>query len=245
MHPGFGIAIIGLICVLATISWLRSQQAFSISSPKIVWGLVIAIALLAVIAFVPMGWIVGPAGVAGGWLVRTLLRMGAGRVASQMFAQGQPSAGNSSSVRTEWLNASLDHDTGMMGATIVQGAFAGRTLDVLSLGQLRDFADELLSANADDSMTLLETYLDHSHPGWRDEDAGQNGGNQGRSSVDHGAQMTIDQAYEVLGLTNGATRADIVAAHRRLISKVHPDRGGSSYLAAKLNQAKELLLQRL
>ena len=68
MHPGFGIAIIGLICVLATISWLRSQQAFSVSSTKIVWGLVIALALLAVIAFVPMGWIVGPAGVAGGWL---------------------------------------------------------------------------------------------------------------------------------------------------------------------------------
>ena len=58
----------------------------------------------------------------------------------------------------------------------------------------------------------------------------------------HVASMSREEAYEVLGLTPGASREQVMDAHKRLIQKMHPDRGGSNYLAAKLNQARETLL---
>ena len=54
--------------------------------------------------------------------------------------------------------------------------------------------------------------------------------------------MTREEAMEILGLKEGATREDVVKAHRRMMQKVHPDRGGSDYLASQINKAKDTLL---
>ena len=57
-----------------------------------------------------------------------------------------------------------------------------------------------------------------------------------------GSKMSQDEAWEVLGLKPGASREDITLAHRKLIAKLHPDKGGSDYLAAQINLAKKVLL---
>ena len=63
-----------------------------------------------------------------------------------------------------------------------------------------------------------------------------------RASAAAGA-MSRDQAREILGLGTHPTRDEVIAAHRRLMQKVHPDRGGSTFLAQQLNEAKRVLLK--
>ena len=131
---------------------------------------------------------------------------------------------------------SLNHDTGEMNGEVLQGRFRGRNLDTLSKEELMELLREC-RAQDDQSASVLEAYLDRMHgDDWRDEaDARSDGGTATGT-------MTQEEAYEVLGLERGATREQIVEAHRHLMQKLHPDRGGSTYLAAKINQAKDLLL---
>ncbi|MGF1612214.1 MAG: DnaJ domain-containing protein, partial [Kiloniellales bacterium] len=117
-----------------------------------------------------------------------------------------------------------------------EGRFGGRQLSELSLQDLLALLAECQAEDAQ-SLAILETYLDRVHgDAWREAAAG--GGDQaGKTSA-----MTRNEAYEILGLEKGADEAQIREAHRRLLQKIHPDHGGSNYLAAKINQAKDLLL---
>ena len=143
-----------------------------------------------------------------------------------------PTAGQTSEVETAFLSMQLDHDTGEMDGTVLQGRFEGRTLRGLGLADLLVLLDDCRTDRQ--SGTLLEAYLDRVHDGWR-----EHRGPRPDTSSD---AMSENEARAMLGVGEDATREEIVKAHRRLIQRLHPDRGGSDYLAAKINTAKDLLL---
>jgi hypothetical protein len=152
-------------------------------------------------------------------------------------AAAGPSPGRTSEVTTRFLRMVLDHDSGDMSGEILEGAFAGRELAQLDQAELTALWREC-RANDAQSAAVLEAYLDRSlGADWR-EAAGAGGGEAGGGAEG----MSRQDAYEILGLEPGASDSDIRDAHRRLMQKVHPDHGGSNYLAAKINRAKELLL---
>jgi hypothetical protein len=160
------------------------------------------------------------------------------------FAGGsRPSPGQSSDVETDWLEMRLDHDSGEISGRIRKGRFAGRDLSDLGVEQLLDVLQECRDHGDDEGAQLLEAYLDRVHgDDWRYRD-GPHDGKGGDRGYDETGQMTRDEAYEVLGLAPGATEAEIKEAHRRLMKNMHPDMGGSEYLARKINQAKDFLLK--
>jgi hypothetical protein len=147
------------------------------------------------------------------------------------------SAGQASRVRSQFLEVSLDHDTGAMSGRIVAGPYAGHSLDEFSLPQLL-----ALVPNFDaESVPLLESYLDRRFPAWRQDAQGNTA--RGQSRAPAGGKMTEEEAYQILGLQPGAGRDEISRAHRGLMKKLHPDQGGSTYLAARVNEAKDTLLR--
>ncbi len=153
-------------------------------------------------------------------------------------------SGRTSEVRTRFLKMVLDHDSGTMNGEVIDGTHAGHRLDDLSLAELLDLLNTCHLQEAQ-SAQLLETYLDRVHPDWRERlqkaGAGTGTGGGGTGGPVPGG-MSREEAYQILGLEPGAGDDDIKAAHHRLIANLHPDRGGSTYLAAKINQAKDVLL---
>jgi DnaJ-domain-containing protein 1 len=147
-----------------------------------------------------------------------------------------PGGGQVSRVRTRFLAMELDHDSGTLSGEVLEGKFLGRRLAELTLAQLLELYREC--ASDPQSTAVLEAYLDREQgPEWRAEVSADRG-----SEVPDGGPMTRQQAYEILGLEPGADEQEILAAHRRLMQRLHPDRGGSNWLAAQINKAKDLLL---
>ena len=147
--------------------------------------------------------------------------------------------GRVSTVRSAMIEMRLDHASGAMSGMVLAGAYAGRPVEGFSRPELLALRREL-ERDDPDGAALLEAYLDRRFAGWREADEGQR---KGRASVAAGA-MTRQEAYEILGLPDGASAAEIVRAHRTLMKKFHPDHGGSTTLAARVNQAKDVLMQR-
>lgn len=150
------------------------------------------------------------------------------------------SAGNSdqSTVTTRFLRMTLNHETGIMSGVVLTGSWVGKSLSEL---EMEDVLGLWRECQIDpQSVAVLESYLDRQGPSsWRDtlREAGQTS-----SGVDHPAGLGLSEAYQMLGLQPGASREEIQAAYRRLIQRLHPDHGGSAYLASCLNRARELLL---
>ena len=154
-------------------------------------------------------------------------------------ARTQKSTGQVSRVRSAFVEMELDHDTGAMHGRILAGRHEGAILDALDVATLAGFLPDI----DEESRALLMAYLDRREPLWRDNaqaDATAGSSHRGWST----GKMTEEEAYQVLGVQPGASAKDIGAAHRSLMKKLHPDQGGSTYLAARVNEAKDVLLRR-
>ena len=207
----------------------------------VITAVLLAVAVLVVMGRLPLQYILAPVGAVGVFLLRflpTLLRllpfwqMLQSRIASASPGNSQ----QNSTIRTEYLTMELWHHSGDMDGEVLEGTFSGRKLSTLTITELLQLREQC--AGDADSLQVLEAYLDRMHDQWRAE----GGFEQGTAAVDE-SPMTRELALEILGLQDGASAEEITRAHRTLMQRLHPDRGGSDYLAKKINLAKDFLLQ--
>jgi len=175
-------------------------------------------------------------------LRRVLPSVLSGGMAGAGAGGAKAKAGNQSHVVSDILDMTLDHDSGTMSGQILKGPMEGRALADLGENEFLELL-RYCREQDEDSARLLETYLDRRFgDSWRADDqasAGEGGSGDGAHA---GGPLTESEALDILGLEPGASREDIIQAHRRMMQKMHPDRGGSNYLAARINEAKECLL---
>jgi hypothetical protein len=179
--------------------------------------------------------VAAPLAMLGSWLIW-------GRALPPWLGGGnaQRTPGQSSRIVTDHLEMELDHDTGDMRGRVLKGMFAGRDISRLNPTDLGLLWQDCRHVDPQ-SAQLIEAYLDRIYPSWREDMA------RGESDMSRGAdgRMTVEEALDILGLKQGADEEAIRRAHRELMLKLHPDRGGSTYLAAKINEAKDVALDAL
>jgi hypothetical protein len=227
--------VLGLVIVVG--GWYLIK-AFANAQPSQVRGMTRKIAGGAIIAFSGFLALRGAMNIA-----MPLFVLGFGLMGQQMaFPNGMPwnrkSPGQRSKVATSLLAMELDHDSGTMDGEVLAGPLKGRKLASLTLAEARTLHAQCAAAT-DQSRALLEAWIDRSRPDWRSQWNGQASSQQQAGS----SKMSTKEALAILGLKDSASTDEIRAAHRRLMKTAHPDMGGSDYLASKINEAKDLLLQ--
>ena len=220
--------LVGLLVVFIVVTaFLRTNPARLAETVRVAGPLILAILGLGLA-------VTGRAGLGGMLLSGALAWYSSNRI----YRGSRKTPGKRSTVRTAALEMELDHDSGAMEGLVLAGRYEGRTLGTMAQQELLGLLAELSTDS--ESRQLLEAYLDSRFPAWR-EDTKPNDGH--RQSVPPGTgAMTKEEAYKILGLETGATAAEVRKAHRRLMQRLHPDLGGTSFLAARINEAKDVLL---
>ncbi len=234
--------IAGVVAVILLYSLL---QMFRAANPVVlarvikIGGGVVALAVAAFTGIKGELAVAIPLGIFGaGLLGWSPFGTGFGNIGAMFGGAGaQRSPGQTSRVRSQFLDMRLDHDSGELEGQIVAGPYAGHSLSEFDLPQLT----AMIPGFDAESVSLLESYLDRRFPAWRQDAQGNTAGGQSRPAAS--GKMTNEEAYQILGLQPGAGRDEIGRAHRALMKKLHPDQGGSTYLAARVNEAKDTLLR--
>jgi len=224
----FGLAAL-VLGLLALRAFVRANPAWVARRLTLGAGVVLLLAAGA-LGLRGLEAIAAPLAILGSWLLW-------GPTAWPWGGSARRTPGQTSRITTEHLEMELDHDTGEMRGRILKGLFKDRDIESLSPVDMALLWQDCRHSDAQ-SAQLIEAYLDRTHPSWREDMA------RGESDMSRGpdGRMTIKEAFEILGLKPGASEDDIRQAHRDLMLKLHPDRGGSTYLAAKINEAKDVAL---
>jgi len=139
------------------------------------------------------------------------------------------------SMHTRFVKLQIDMLNGELQGEVLEGKFKGHKLQAMTLVQLTQLLDECKHEDAE-SAALLTAYLQRTHPEW--EHAGDSAD---YSTADTG--MSEQQARSILGVSENASKKEIIKAHKQIMQKIHPDKGGSDYLAQQVNQAKNTLMK--
>ena len=236
MLPSFILGVALLVGIMLLFRWFVSAE------PKVlikVFGWVTLVVLVVVGLFLLLtgrvAWALFTLPALFGWFMRFRSIARTAKNYSKMAAAGSGGGGGtgdeSSEVETGFFRMVLNHANA--------GKNQGKWLNELTKGELLSMLDEC--RNDEQSVLVLQAYLDRLYPDWRNN---QNEGSKSENRRPHSGDgaMGREDALDVLGLTEGATEKEIKEAHRRLMSGMHPDHGGSTYLASKINQAKDVLL---
>ena len=228
--------------------FLRARPAVVARRMKQGGGTVLVVFALLLLVRGQIGLALGFAGL-GFWLLtgRRASAWGAAR-AMRGARRGAGRKGRVSRVRSATIEMELDHVSGVMSGSVLAGPFEGAPLAQLDRESLASLHDFCLSADVEGAR-LLEAYFDRRFPGWRGAaqhkgDAGRGGAGTGPRGGARSGAMSEDEAYELLGLAKGASREEVARAHRSVMKKAHPDHGGSTDLAARVNEAKDVLMRR-
>jgi DnaJ domain len=231
----YGLAVAALLWWLSK-AFVRSDTAAVAKALKVVAG----VAALGVAAILGAKGQIGTALLLGSFGAWALGWSGISLPGPWRRNQGT-SAGRFSRIRSAMIEMEIDHASGRIEGTVLAGAFVGRALSELDQMSLRRLHEEC-SAFDPEGVSLLEAYFDRRFAGWREYAQGDRDTRtrtHARSSV-----MSKDEAYQVLGLQPGASVDEVQKAYRTLMKKLHPDQGGTAYLATRVNQARETLLSR-
>lgn len=141
--------------------------------------------------------------------------------------------------RTAHLEVRFLVKTSQLEGRVIKGLYEGELLHAMSTQQLQELAQAYQEQDKK-SYYLVQVFLQRAGAAG----AQQQYENRDKSGGGFPSSPTREEALLILGLSGNPDKGEIVAAHRKLIQKLHPDRGGNDYLAARINQAKDVLLSR-